>query len=135
MKQALLRALHSGKFHGQALVDLLNQISDINSQLNSATSSSLNFFKQLNTRALTAGLGLTPAQRAALRARLSQVGLNGTVPGSGVGAAGFVIKPTTGPSSSTTRRSWTAGRSRSRRQTAEKRRRNLLQRRGPNAGG
>ncbi len=137
MKAALLRALHSGKFHGQALIDLLNQISDINSQLNSATSSSLNFFKQLNTRALTSGLGLTPAQRAALRARLSQVGPNGTVPGSGVGAAGFVIGADDRPIilHHTTKLDGRPIEKSTTRLQQKRRRRSSSQRRGPNAGG
>lgn len=96
MKQAALKAIKSGKLSIQAQIDAWNQIASINQQLSSTAKAALGSFKQASTAHLTANLGLTDAQRKALRARLSQLGPNGTVPGSGVGAAGFIIDPATG---------------------------------------
>jgi hypothetical protein len=96
MKAAALRALRSGKYAGQALVDLLNQITSINSQLQSQTSNAYGDYKKASVKAETAGLGLTPAQRRALEARLARRGPGGTIPMSGVGAAGYIIDPDTG---------------------------------------
>ncbi len=96
MKAAALRALKSGKYTGQALIDLLNEIASINSQLNSSVTTAYGDYKKASLKAETAGLGLTRAQREALEARLSQRGPGGTVPESGTGAAGYVIDPKTG---------------------------------------
>ncbi len=96
MKAAALKALHSGKFAGQALVDLLNEIANINSQLDSSVQTAYGNFKKASVKALTASLGLTADQRRELEQRLSQRGPGGTVPGSGTGAAGYIIDPATG---------------------------------------
>ena len=96
MKAAALKALKSGKYTGQALIDLLNEIANINSQLNSQTTTAYGDYKKASLSAETSGLGLTRAQRQALEARLSQRGPGGTTPESGTGAAGYVIDPATG---------------------------------------
>jgi hypothetical protein len=93
IRKAILRFIATHRHNLAALTDAYNQLADINQQLGSSAQSALGSFKQASTRALTAGLGLTPEQRAALRARLSQLGPGGTVPGQGVGAAGFIIGP------------------------------------------
>lgn len=91
MKAALERALKAAKGNIQKQIDIYNQITAINQQLGSSVTAALGGFRQASTRALTAGLGLTAAQREALRPRLSQRGPGGTVPGSGTGAGGFII--------------------------------------------
>ena len=91
MKKAAERALKSGKLSAQGQIDAWNEIASINEQIGASAKSALGQFKQLNTRQLTKGLGLTPEQQRLLRARLSQVGPGGTVPGSGTGAFGQVI--------------------------------------------
>jgi hypothetical protein len=96
MKAAAIKALKSGKFTGQSLIDLLNEIASINSQLNSSVTNAYGDYKKASLKAETAGLGLTRAQRDALEARLSQRGPGGTVPETGTGAAGYVIDPKTG---------------------------------------
>lgn len=95
-KAALLKFIRTHKHNLAALTDAYNQLAAINQQLGSTASSALGLFRQASTKALTAGLGLSTAQRKALRARLSQLGPGGTVPGQGVGAGGFIIDPTTG---------------------------------------
>jgi hypothetical protein len=91
MKKAALKALHSGKYTGQALIDLYNEIASLNQQLSSSATAGLGKFKQLNLDKVTSGLNLTPAEKKLLQARLSQVGPGGTVPGDGVGAFGVVV--------------------------------------------
>jgi hypothetical protein len=93
IKKAILKFISTHKKNIAALTDAYNQLAAINQQLGSSAQSALGLFKQASTKALTEGLGLTDAQRKALRARLSQLGPGGTVPGQGVGAAGFVIGP------------------------------------------
>lgn len=136
LKKEILEFIKTHRHNTQALIDAYNQLAQVNSQLGSTAQSALGLFKQASTAALTRGLGLTAAQRAALRARLSQVGPNGTVPGTGVGAAGYVIGTDGRPivvhtqvnidgqkvATSTTRHQ------------QRHRRRNPTQRRGPNAG-
>ncbi len=96
MKAAALKALHSGKYAGQSLIDLLNEIANINNQLGSSTTNAYGDYKKASVKALTANLGLTPDQRRRLEQRYSQVGPGGTVPETGTGAAGYIIDPTTG---------------------------------------
>jgi hypothetical protein len=96
IRKAILRFIHTHKGNLAALTDAYNQLADINQQLGATAQTALGLFKQASTRALTQGLGLTAEQRAALRARLSQLGPGGTIPGSGVGAAGYAIDPNTG---------------------------------------
>ncbi len=93
IRKAILRFIATHKHNLAALTDAYNQLADINQQLGSTAGTALGLFKQASTRALTRGLGLTDEQRKQLRARLSQLGPGGTVPGHGVGAAGFVIGP------------------------------------------
>ena len=95
MKRAALRAIHSGKLSIQGQIDAWNQVASLNDQLKTATTTAAVKFKQASTKALTAGLGLSEAQRKALRARLSQLGPGGTVPNQGVGAYGYQINPNT----------------------------------------
>jgi hypothetical protein len=96
MKAALEKALKASKGNIQKQIDIYNQITSINQQLGQGINSIFGDFKVQSTQRLTSGLGLTPAQRAALRARLSQLGPGGTVPARGVGAAGYEINPDTG---------------------------------------
>jgi hypothetical protein len=93
IRKALLKFIRTHKKNIAALTDAYQQLTAINEQLGSSAQSALGLFKQASTRALTQGLGLTQRQREQLRARLSQLGPGGTVPGQGVGAAGFVIGP------------------------------------------
>ena len=96
MKRAAQRALRSGKYTGQAEIDLLNEIANINSQLNSSAQNAYGDYKKASVKAETAGLGLTADQRRELEQRLSRRGPGGTTPASGTGAAGYVIDPATG---------------------------------------
>lgn len=96
LKAAILRFIRTHKKNIQAEIDAYNQLAQVNQQLGSSATSALGGFKQLDTAKLARGLGLTRAQLKALRARLSQVGPGGTVPGDGTGAFGVVIDPTTG---------------------------------------
>lgn len=137
MRGALLKFIRTHKHNIAALTDAYNQLAAINQQLGQTAQSALGMFKQASTRALTAGLGLTPSQRAALRARLSQLGPGGTVPGTGVGAAGYVINPDTGkPIVVHTHVNIDGKRvaDNTTRHQQKRRRRNSSQRRGPNAG-
>lgn len=133
MKAAALKAIRSGKLSIQGQIDAWNEVTSINSQLQSSAKTALGQFKQLNTRKLTAGLNLTPEQRAALRARLSQIGPGGTVPGQGVGAFGFAINDQTNRPIIVKMDGKKVGQGTGRhRQKAQ--RRNSTQTRGPNAG-
>lgn len=136
MKRAALRAIHSGKLSIQGQIDAWNQVASLNDQLKTATTTAAVKFKQASTKALTAGLGLSEAQRKALRARLSQLGPGGTVPNQGVGAYGYQINPNTDrPIVIHTHvkvKEKEIGRASTRYQQRH-RRRNPSQRRGPNA--
>ena len=85
------KALQSGKLGLQGQLDAWNEIASVNTQLKNAAQFALGSFKEANTKALVAGLGLTAAQAKALRGRLSQIGPTGAVPRQGVGAFGFQI--------------------------------------------
>jgi hypothetical protein len=137
MKKAILKYLHSAKRSIAQQTDAYNQLASINQQLGQAVTSALGGFKQASTRALTKGLGLTDAQRRALRARLSQLGPGGTIPGSGVGAAGFIIGTDGRPLVVHTHINIDGKRvaDNTTRHQQRHRRRNPHQRRGPNAGG
>jgi hypothetical protein len=136
MKKAILKWLHSAKRSVAQQTDAYNQLAAINSQLGSSVTALLGGFKQASTRALTKGLGLTPDQRRALRARLSQLGPGGTVPGSGIGAAGFIIGTDGRPLIVHTHINIDGKRvaDNTTRHQQKRRRRNSHQRRGPNAG-
>jgi hypothetical protein len=95
MKAALEKALKASKGNIQRQIDIYDQIASINQQLGQGINSIFGDFKVASTQSLTKNLGLTPAQRAALRARLSQLGPGGTTPAQGVGAAGYIINPNT----------------------------------------
>lgn len=144
LRRAAQTALASGKLSLDQQKQAWDQITSLNQQIaaelkkhKKKTQDAANAFKQASTRALTAGLGLSAAQRAALRARLSQLGPGGTVPGSGVGAAGFIIDPTTGRPihihNTITIDGAPVARSVTKHQQRH-RRRNPSQRRGPHAG-
>jgi hypothetical protein len=132
-KAAAERALKSGKLSAQGQIDAWNQIAQVNQQIGAAAKSALGSFKQINTRKITAGLNLTPEQRAQLRARLSQIGPGGTVPSQGVGAFGFQINAQTDRPIIVKMDGKKIGESVTRRQQ-KARRRNSSQTRGPNAG-
>ena len=92
LKALILKFIRTHKHNLQALIDAYQQLAQVNQELGTS-GSALGGFKQASTKKLTAGLGLTPAQRKALRARLSQLGPGGTVPGDGTGAFGYTIGP------------------------------------------
>ncbi len=96
IRKAILKFISTHRKNIAALTDAYNQLASINQQLGSSASSALGLFKQASTKALTEGLGLSDDQRRRLRQRLAGLGPGGTVSGSGVGAAGFAIDPTTG---------------------------------------
>jgi hypothetical protein len=137
MKKAAERALKAAKGNIQKQTDIWNQIYAINQQLGQSAATALGGFKQASTRALTKGLGLTDAQLRALRARLSQLGPGGTVPGTGTGAAGFIIGTDGRPLIVHTHVNIDGKRVANNvtRHQQRHRRRNPHQRRGPNAGG
>ncbi len=96
-KKALLRWISSHRKNIQGVTDAYNQITAINQQLaGGGDQSFLGLFKQASTKALTSNLNLTEEQRRKLRARLSQLGPGGTLPGDGTGAFGYAIDPATG---------------------------------------
>ncbi len=122
----------------------LDQITSLKQQIKDATKKTvteaakdpLGGFKQLNLNKLTGNLGLTPTQRKALKARLSQVGPHGTVPNEGVGAYGYRIGANDRPIHVHTTID-IDGRKVARNTTTHQQRhrnRNSSQRRGPNAG-
>jgi hypothetical protein len=137
LRKAILRFIAAHKKNTAALTDAYNQLYAVNQQLGSTIASALGGFKQASTRALTKGLGLTPAQRRALRARLSQLGPGGTIPGSGIGAAGFIIGTDGRPLVVHTHINIDGKRvaDNTTRHQQRHRRRNPRQRRGHNAGG
>ena len=96
MKRAAERALRSGRLNAQGQINAWNEIASVNQQLNSAATSALGSFKQINTRKFVDSIkGLTADQKKALRAKLSQLGPGNTVPNQGVGAYGYQINPNT----------------------------------------
>jgi hypothetical protein len=96
MKAALERALKAAKGNIQKQIDIYNQITAINSQLQSSVTNAYGAFKKASVKALTASLGLTAVQRRELEQRLSRRGPGGTIPATGTGAGGFIIDPVTG---------------------------------------
>ena len=96
MKAALEKALKAAKGNIQKQIDIWNQIAAINQQLGQNVQNAYGDYKKASLKWETEGLGLTPAQRRALEARLSQIGPGGTHPMSGTGAAGYIIDPETG---------------------------------------
>lgn len=136
IKKAALKAIRSGKKSLQGQLDAWNVIASVNDQLKSSATTGLNGFKQASTRALTANLGLTAAQRAELRARLSQRGPGGTVPGKGVGAGGYVIGANDRPIviHHTTKLDGKVVERNTTRHQQRRERRSSHQRRGPHAG-
>ncbi len=131
MRAAAYAALNSGKLSLEQQKEAWDQITSLNQQLANQSTAQVHQFHQLRTRALTAGLHLTDAQRAELRARLSQLGPGNTGPGSGVGAYGYVIQNhhhvTVELDGEKVGRSVTRSQQR-------RHRRDSSQRRGPNAG-
>lgn len=115
-------------------------LDDLKNQLKNATGN-LTKFSKTNANAIIAGLGLSPEQARVIRAKLSQIGVGGSVHGTGSGAFGFALPAGAGAgggdivvhtsvnldgkkvATSTTKHQQTA------------RRRNPVQKRGPNAGG
>ncbi len=95
-KRALYKWIASHRKNIQGVTDAYNQITAINSQLNSDVVNAYGMFKKASVKALTENLGLTADQRRRLEERLSQRGPGGTTPGEGTGAAGYVIDPLTG---------------------------------------
>ncbi len=95
-RKALYKWIASHRKNIQGVTDAYNQITAINSQLDSSVSSAYGDYKKASLKAETAGLGLTPEQRRRLEARLSQIGPHGTAPADGTGAAGYIIDPETG---------------------------------------
>ncbi len=144
LKRAAQKALRSGHLSLEQQKEAYDQITQINSQLASLNKTTkktakdaLGGFKQLNLNALTGNLGLTPTQRKALKARLSQVGPHGTVPNEGVGAYGYRIGANDRPIHVHTTID-IDGRKVARNTTRHQQRYragNSSQRRGPNAGG
>lgn len=135
IKRAILKFIASHRKNIRALTDAYNQLRDINDQINQGVEASLNFV-QASTKKLTEGLGLTADQRRRLRGRLSQLGPGGTVPGGGVGAAGFIINPDTGRPIHVHTHVNLDGRrvaDNTTKHQHRRRRRNPTQRRGPNA--
>jgi protein-arginine kinase activator protein McsA len=92
-KAALLKALKAAKGNIQKQIDIYNQIAAINQQMQSSVTNAYGDYKKASVKALTANLALTAAQRRELEQRLSQRGPGGTVPATGVGAAGYIIGP------------------------------------------
>lgn len=137
LRAAAEKALKSGKLSLEQQKEAWDQIASVNQQLAGQSKVRTQQFHEANTRALTAGLHLSAADRAELRARLSQLGPGGRVPRSGVGAYGYEIGPHTSRpihvhttveldgkkvASSTTKHQ------------ERRERRNSSQRRGPHAG-
>lgn len=96
MKAALEKALKAARGNIQRQIDIWNEIASINQQLGQSVANSYGKYKKASLKWETEGLGLTPAARRALEAKLSQIGPGGTHPMSGTGAAGYVIDPDTG---------------------------------------
>lgn len=69
---------------------ILQMFKDITDALEDKTGAKTKFRKG-NVEDLLRGLGLSPEELKALRARLSQVGAGGAIPGKGIGAFGFAV--------------------------------------------
>ncbi len=140
LREAARKAIASGKLSQQQLIEAYNQITQLNQQIADATKKQAQAgraaFKQLNLNKLTSGLNLTPAQRKALQARLSQIGPHGTVPGDGTGAYGYSIGANDRPIHVHNQISidGTKVASNTTKHQQRRRRRNSSQRRGPTAG-
>jgi hypothetical protein len=93
MKASLERALKAAKGNIQKQIDIYNQIYSINQQLGAGGTNAYGDYKKASVKAFTSGLNLTAAARRELEQRLSRRGPGGTVPGTGTGAAGFIIGP------------------------------------------
>jgi hypothetical protein len=93
MKASLERALKAAKGNIQKQIDIYNQIYSINQQLGAGGTNAYGDYKKASVKALTSGQNLTAVQRRELEQRLSRIGPGGTVPGTGTGAAGFIIGP------------------------------------------
>jgi ribosomal protein L15 len=135
LRKSILRFIATHKKNIAAVTDAYNQLYAVNQQLGTTVTDALGGFKQASTRALTKGLGLTDAQRKALRSRLSQLGPGGTVPIPGVGAAGYRIGADDRPTVVHTHINIDGKRvaDNTTRHQQRHRRRNPHQRRGPNA--
>jgi hypothetical protein len=73
IRKAALRAIHSHRLSMQGLIDAWNEVSSINSQLQSQTDKGMKAtYHHASTRAITAGLGLTHDQAVAVRERAAQ---------------------------------------------------------------
>lgn len=136
IKEVAQAALKSGKLGLQGQLDAWQTIKDVNDQLKDAATTATTAFKKTSTAALVRGLGLTPDQIRAMRARLSQVGVNGTVPRAGFTGAFGVAVPV-GPAVTTIHTTVTldgnkVGESVTRHQQ-RRTRRNPAQKRGPNS--
>jgi hypothetical protein len=137
LREAARKALASGKLNLQQQKEAYDQITQLNQEIAAATKqaakSVLGDFKELNTAKIADKVtGLTAAQRAQLRAALSQIGPHHTVPRSGVGAEGYQIGDNGRPVNV-----YLDGKKISKNTTRHQqrhRRRNTHQRRGPNAG-
>ncbi len=130
LREAAQKALKSGKLSLEQQKEAYDQITSINQQLASQSTAQTHQWKQASTRALTAGLHLSAADRDALRARLSQLGPGGTVPGNGTGAYGYAV-------THHHHHLYVDGKEITHSVTKhqqKRRRRNSSQRRGPNAG-
>jgi hypothetical protein len=137
LKKAILRFIATHKKNTAAVTDAYNQLSAVNAQLGQTVGSALGGFRQASTRALTKGKNLTDAERRAVRQIISQIGPGGTIPGSGVGAAGYIIGTDGRPLIVHTHVNIDGKRVANNvtRHQQRHRRRNPHQRRGPNAGG
>jgi hypothetical protein len=96
MKATLERALKAAKGNYRKQIDILNQITGINSQLGSDVANAYGDYKKASVKALTSGLNLSAAARRELEQRLSRRGPGGTTPESGTGAGVYIIDPVTG---------------------------------------
>lgn len=93
LKKAAEKALRSGKLSIDQQIEAWNQIASLNDQLKNQSQAAARQIHQANTRLLTAGLHLSAAERAELRARLSHLGIKGGQVGDtgAVGAYGYEI--------------------------------------------
>ena len=137
LKRAILKFIATHKKNIAAETDAYNQLAQVNQELGATAQSALGAYKELNTAQLTKGLGLTAAQQAKLRGRLSQRGPGGTVPRHGVGAYGYDIDSHSGRPIHVHTRIDIDGKkvaSNTTRHQQKRRSRSGSQRRGPNAG-
>lgn len=136
LRAAAEKALRSGKLSLDQQRQAWDQIASLNQQLANQSNAATAQFKQASTRALTAGLHLTAAQRRELRARLSQLGPGGTRPRDGEGAFGYEIGRNGRPIHvhTTVKLDGKKVASSTTKHQQQRRRRNSSQRRGPNTG-